>query len=94
MLSPVARMFRSPIVVRELSEYSRRAWTYWIRTLLALGGLSVIFFAVMAKDFQLGRGDGRHLFTPLAIGLFLAANAIGLRSTYDCIGRERRRHSV
>ena len=83
-------MFRSPIVVRELSEYSRRAWTYWIRTLLALGGLSVIFFAVMAKDFQLGRGDGRHLFTPLAIGLFLAANAIGLRSTYDCIGRERR----
>ncbi len=87
-------VWSTPVVHRELSVYSRQLWTYWIRTCLALGGLGIFIVVSYSRDFEIGAGKGQIFVIPLAAGLFFAAAIVGIRSTYDTIGRERRQGTL
>src|SRR3954462_8874943 len=79
-----------PLVARELLVYSRQPWTYWLRLLSALGAVSVLIIMATTGQHRLGRSDGLSLFAGSTVILFFIASLNGLRSTFNCIGSERR----
>ncbi|MCS1410196.1 MAG: hypothetical protein M2R45_03385 [Verrucomicrobia subdivision 3 bacterium] len=92
--SAIKHAWQSPIVLRELTEYSRRPWTYWTRSLFAFAALGMLVIVTFSEGFALRDGEGFQLIPPLTIVLFLIANIAGIRSTYDTIGRERRQGTL
>ncbi len=53
-------------------------------------GIGVLAFFAFSEDFEISSGGGMIMFIPIAICLFLAVIIIGIHSTYDAIGHERR----
>lgn len=78
-----------PIVERQLRESSRRPATYLMRSLLALGSLTIWFFLLIAGNNS-GIRKGMMLFIALGVlslGFCLLA---GVFLTADCISEEKR----
>jgi ABC-type transport system involved in multi-copper enzyme maturation permease subunit len=80
-----------PIVGRELRVASRRRATYWLRSLLVLGGC-VLWMGLLATGSHAwapGRA-GQTLFTCVGILAFAFCLLAGVFLTSDCLSQERR----
>lgn len=89
--SPWLRDANTPLVGRELLSLSRKAWTFWGRVVTSLGACLALAFLAMAGDpSTIGLTSGRPVMVLMFFGLYFFATIGGVRSTYNCISRERR----
>lgn len=79
-----------PLLQRDLLGSSRKAWTYWLRFLTTLAAVGVVLVIALGHRDGLGQNEGRLLFRPLVMTLLVIVSVTGLRSTSDCVNRERR----
>ena len=79
-----------PIVARELTQASRRRWTYWSRLAMAITGLIIAGWVMIVMRNERPAGMSMFLFGFLAVVTYLYALFAGVFSTADCLSEEKR----
>ena len=79
-----------PIVERELTEASRRRWTYWTRLAAAISGLIIGGWVMLVMQRQPPAQLGQVLFVALSVAVYVYCLFIGVFRTADCLSEEKR----
>jgi ABC-type Na+ efflux pump permease subunit len=79
-----------PIVGRELRVAARRRSSYWIRSGLALGAISIGVFLYLANLDAAPQSLAHRIFSALVWLSMLFCLYAGRRSTADCLSQEKR----